>query len=91
MPLEQITRAEFDKRLDAANARRAQEVQEMEAQQEETERLLALYDTTLNEMKAELNRLDEANNTEENRHSVAHLRERLIQLAEQTASAAASL
>jgi multidrug resistance efflux pump len=52
--LQTITREEFDRRLDAANAQRTQEIETLEQQQREAEKLLAQYEHTLDEIEAEL-------------------------------------
>lgn len=86
MALETITREEFDKRLDAANARHAQELQQMEEQQAKAEQLLSHYERVLSEIETEL---DEAG--KESPVYSALLRKRLTELAEKTASVAASI
>ena len=50
MALDTITHEEFDKRLDAANARRAQEIQQMEEQQAKAEQFLSYYELVLSEI-----------------------------------------
>lgn len=86
MALDTITREEFDKRLDAANARHAQELQLMEEQQAKAEQLLSYYECTLSEIEVELE-----NTGKESPAYPAQLRKRLTELAEKTASVAAAL
>lgn len=86
MALETITREEFDKRLDAANARRAQELKQMEEQLAEAEHLLSYYEHKLSGIETDLEKAKE-----ESPAYSARLRERLTELAEKTASVAASL
>lgn len=60
MTLEKITREEFDKRLDATNERRTQELQQVEEQQAKTKQLLSYYERTLDEIEAELNAVEDS-------------------------------
>lgn len=55
MALDTISPEEFGHRLDAANERRAQELQAMEEQQAKVKQLLSYYEHTLDEIEAELN------------------------------------
>ena len=84
MTLETITREEFDKRLDAANARRSEELQTLETKQAMVEQTLAHYERTLREIEITLN-----SNVES--APLPPLRKRLQELAERTALLAASV
>jgi hypothetical protein len=85
MALEAITREEFDKRVDAANERRVQELQQMEEQQAKAEQLLSYYEHALDEIEAELAAAGET------APLPVLLRKRLNELAERTAKVAASV
>jgi ABC-type transporter Mla subunit MlaD len=85
MPLETITREEFDRRLDAANERLRLKVDEIEEQQSKAEQLLSRYERALDEIEAELESADDSV------RRPARLRKRLNELAEQTARVAASV
>ncbi len=85
MATETITREEFDKRLEAVNEQRAQELQAKEEQQAAVEQLLARYERSLDEIEARLE------DTEEPVSHRAVLRKRLSELAQKTAALATSL
>lgn len=52
MALVTVTREEFDQRLEAANARRAQELQQMGNRQAKTKPLLSHSERTLSEIES---------------------------------------
>ena len=54
MALETISHEEFDKRLDAANKRRTQELQAIEEEQMRAAQLLSYYEEALTELEAAL-------------------------------------
>ena len=83
MALDTITREEFDKRLDAANSRRSEELKAIEEQQMKAEQLLSYYECSLDAVEAELN------NTDESEPPSIRLHRRLKELADRTAQIAA--
>ena len=82
---ETITPVEFDKRLDASNAKREQELQQREEEQAQVEQLLTQYESTLDTIEAKLTSSDALTSYP------ALLRTRLQELANKTAEVAASL
>ena len=82
---ETITLAEFNKRLDASNARRQQELDQREKEQARVELLLTQYECALDAIEAEQTAQDALPSYP------ALLRTRLQELASKTAEVAASL
>ena len=80
-----ITRAEFDRRLNALNYQREEELQRIEAKQEQVEAVLTHYEQMLGEIEASLDTKDKLPS------QTAHLRARLQELATKTAEVAALL
>ena len=77
----EITREEFDRRLDAANAQKTLQLDALDAQREQVERLLSHYEAELDLVENQLGA----------EPSSVMLRERLRALSEQTARVAALL
>ena len=82
---ETITLAEFNKRFDASNARRQQELDQREEEQARVELLLTQYECALDAIEAEQAAHDALPSYS------ALLRTRLQELANKTAEVAASL
>jgi len=80
-----ITPAEFDKRLDASNTKRQQELQQREEEQTRVEQLLTHYEQALDVIEAEFS------SSEALPSYPTLLRTRLQELASKTAEIAASL
>jgi predicted nucleic acid-binding Zn-ribbon protein len=83
--LDTITREEFDRRLEAHNARMQQELQKKEVELLEMEQLLSQYENALDEIEARLDSQEVTPNYP------ATLRQRLQELALKTTQMASSL
>jgi len=80
-----IARDEFDRRLDALNERRQNELQQREGEQDQIECMLGNYEHVLDEIEAKLRSGDDPNSYP------ARIRRRLEELAKRTAELASSL
>ena len=88
MPLETITREEFDARLAQSTEQMRQNNLSMEAYAAELEELVGRYSSVLERLEAEQEKTQNTNTASEGKESLRML---LIKLAERTSAVAASL